>query len=98
MENFRNDCICSNINQAFQNLIDSIVNLRLLNRNINTNGLSINDSGINQQNPSIDLNINNNEILILVIIIISLMSILLNKFKAKIKKKEKSCEVNQRNN
>ena len=98
MENFRNDCICSNINQAFQNLIDSIVNLRLLNRNIDTNGLSINDSGINQHNPRIDLNINNNEILILVIIIFSLMSILLNKFKAKINKKEKSCKINQRNN
>jgi hypothetical protein len=87
MEHFRNDCICSTVNQAFQNLIESVTNLRLLNRNIN--------SGNN--NPNINLNNNNSETLVLVIIIISLMSVIFNRFKAKMKK-EKSCNVNQGNN
>ena len=43
MEHLREHCICTTANQAFQNLIDSIINLRLFNRNINSNGLSINN-------------------------------------------------------
>jgi hypothetical protein len=98
MEHLRENCICTTANQAFQNLIDSIINLRLFNRNINSNGLSINDSGVNNSNTPIDINPNHNETLIIVFIIITLISILLKHLQKMNRKGEKSKITNQNNN
>ncbi len=75
---FRNPCICSTINEAFNSLINSLVNLRIFNSNLGNNlvtesGQIINPSSVNFSNTS-------NESIIYLIMGMTLLMLIFSRF------------------
>jgi len=91
---FRNPCICTTINEAFNSLINSLVNLRIFNSNLGNSPVTESGEFINP--PSADLSnpSNQNQNFIVLIIGITLLMLIINRFDAMIRRKERQKKTN----
>jgi hypothetical protein len=75
---FRNPCICSTINEAFNSLINSLVNLRIFNSNLGNN--LVTESGQIINPPSVNFSNTSNESIIYLIMGMTLLMLIFSRF------------------
>ena len=91
---FRNPCICSTINEAFNSLINSLVNLRIFNSNLGNN--LVTESGQIINPPSVNFSNTSNESIIYLIMGMTLLMLIFSQFNAMIRRQQRQ-NINKSN-
>ena len=91
---FRNPCICTTINDAFNSLINSLVNLRIFNSNLGNN--LVTESGQLRSPPSVNFSNTSNENIILLIMGMTLLMLIFSRFNMMLRRQQRQ-NVNKSN-